>query len=1422
MASGVQIYHAGPNEYVQPHVVHPTTLDGILHLSLAVLTEGGMTPIPTAVPVFLKEMWISSSGLNNTHNHSAKAIASLTKNDSRNFEFDITACNATEDTVLAQIEGLRLTVIANSTEKVSGDLSEPQSCYSLVLKPDVDRAESIQLEEYCKEARLHAPEPVQFYQNLTFLIFVFLSRVTDKIAKVSPQNVRPHLLRYIDWARLEVARYSSGVVPGMRPDWIRLSQDASYIESLCDNVQNTNDQGRVFIAVGRRLEEVLYGLVDPLELLFETGLMRDLYHEINSNRTCFPEFERYLELLAHKNPNMRILEIGSGTGGTTAKILSLLTPDPGGVPGGSPRFSFYRYTDISQAFFEEAQENFRRHRTRMSYGILNIEIDPASQGYESEDYDLIIAANVLHATKDINATMKHVRQLLRPGGKLMMYEPTRPEILRTGFVAGLLSGWWLGIEEYRQWSPSVTSQKWHEILIDNSFSGVDLNFPDFVHDACQEGSIIISTATTHEEQDHLEAIIVIDLSSVVQTEAAEALVSLSKSHGVLECETCSLEQAASRPHVTSCAHVFLQELERPLLYSIVPHYFSKVQHLLGLSSGVLWVTSGGGSSPKAPEFNIIDGLLRVVRNERPTVKFSTLALETKGAPTEYQIQSVYRSLLRISSKVEDCQCEPEYVERNGLLHIPRAIQLESLSQTLYMRSLPQQSTVQTIGGSVPLKLALGSPGLLDTLHFIEDKERSLTLGTDEVEIEVHAIGMNFKDCLIALGKISGSMLGIECAGIVSRIGTETGIATGDRVLIYTSEAFKTFAKGKAEHVFQIPSDMPFHEAASIPAQFNTAWQAIHELARIKKDETILIHSAAGETGQAAIQIAQLLGAEVFATVGSNIKKHLLVEEYGIAEDKIFYSRNTSFAKGIKHMTKGRGVDVIVNSLSGEGLLASWNCIAPYGRFIEIGKKDILSDTGLPMLPFVKNVSFTAFDELSFLFEQPGRLREGLQSILGLFATKQLHVARPLHVFGFGDVEKAFRLMQDGKAAGKVVIEVKPEAQVAAVLDTRPSFLLHPKKTYLIVGGLGGLGRYIARWMVHRGAANLILLSQSGASGNEAAQQFLTELRAQGIRVEAPPCDVINAVALKGLLDNCAVDMPAIQGCIQGSMVLRDALFKTISCSDWKTATDCKTLRSWNLYNLLLLNLDFFVMLSLLSGVVSLRGQANYAAGNTFMDGLARYRGSRGQKAVSLDLGAMTEDGQLSENPDLLHRVLGYSALEGISRKQFSAILDYYCNPELPLLTDGNSQVLIGLGRSKGPGLDGMSISDQPMFSHLRQYGEVLTSGTTHNEEALDFRGLFLASTSLVESGAIVTEALTKKLSKSFPTLETIVDARKPLHSYGVDSLLAVELRNWLAREFCADIPVFELLGGSTFSSVGLIVAERTEIKQNIRTSRADE
>lgn len=281
---------------------------------------------------------------------------------------------------------------------------------------------------------------------------------------------------------------------------------------------------------------------------------------------------------------------------------------------------------------------------------------------------------------------------------------------------------------------------------------------------------------------------------------------------------------------------------------------------------------------------------------------------------------------------------------------------------------------------------------------------------------------------------------------------------------------------------------------------------------------------------------------------------------------------------------------------------------------------------------------------------------------------------------------------------------------------------------------------------------------------------------------------------------------------------QDALFENMSFDDWEAATACKTVGSWNLHTLLPKGLDFFIMLASASGVVGLRGQANYAAGNTYMDALARYRVAQGEKAVSLDLGAMTDDGLLAENVDLLNRVLAYGALRPISREQFFAILDYYCNPALPVLTSCQSQSIIGLGSSTGPGLDGIALSRQPLFRHLRQGEDVQASAAPSDEQVLDFKKLFSESSSLVDGGAIMSRALIKKLSRTLSTLQNEVDMQQPLHTHGVDSLLAIELRSWIAKEFSADVPVFEILGGSTFSTIGLMVAARSKVKHALWTS----
>ena len=267
---------------------------------------------------------------------------------------------------------------------------------------------------------------------------------------------------------------------------------------------------------------------------------------------------------------------------------------------------------------------------------------------------------------------------------------------------------------------------------------------------------------------------------------------------------------------------------------------------------------------------------------------------------------------------------------------------------------------------------------------------------------------------------------------------------------------------------------------------------------------------------------------------------------------------------------------------------------------------------------------------------------------------------------------------------------------------------------------------------------------------------------------------------------------------------------------WQAGVECKTIGSWNLHTMLPSGMDFFILLSSASGLVGLRGQTNYAAGNTYEDALARYRVARGEKAVSLDLGAMIDDGLLAETPELLNRVLAYGALNPISRRQFYGILDYFCDPNLPILSPEESQAVIGLGAGGGPGLDGVDFSRQPMLLQLLPTRNEKAGFGSGNEDATaNSREKLAQSTSWIEAGNVVVQALIAKLSKSLSTIQNDeVDIDKPLHAYGVDSLLAVELRNWIAKEFQADVAVFEALGGSTFSTLGMLVAGRSAVKHD--------
>ncbi|KAF2728283.1 reducing type I polyketide synthase [Polyplosphaeria fusca] len=1404
----IKVFEWPEDCHPQPHVVHPCTLDALLHFSIAAFTQGGTVTVPTAVPSLIRKCWIANHGLSMDGAEIVRAAAWLTEQHDRGAEFDISVLDEHESKVLMEAHGLQLTVVAEKEEATSFNTDAGQICYHLDFKPDLELLNLKQLTEYCGKARMQDHEPIQFFNDLTFLLLFFLTQAMSQLKKSNVSSAHPHLLKYFDWAKTQLSLYADDQLPHAKQGWVNLFSNEADIESKCRKVEEANELGRAYVATGRKLTAILKGDTDALEFLFASGLLEGLYREVNSQRACFDELSHFLDALGHKNPGQKIVEVGAGTGGTTEKILRSLSAGVHGISA-EPRYSVYCYTDISASFFESAPSKFFQY-PNVEYKVLDVELDPESQNFDCGTFDVVVAANVLHATCSIATTLKNVRKLLKPGGYLIIYEPTRPEILRTAFIMGLLPGWWLASEPERKWGPTMSCESWDRSLRENGFSGSDLELPDFVSPECREGTIIVSKAIpprtngVHVSSNTAEVVLVMDKTSTMQQDVAQRL------HSILpqDCLFANIEEAVAIEGLSEKCLVFLQEIWHPWLFDLSESHYSMFQNLTAVAHRILWVTAGGGSSCPKPEYGVVNGLFRVLRNEEPKRRYVTLALNIKSSVTNEHLESIGH-MLRLLEEAPESMEDMEYVEIDGLLQLPRVVPESVLSEELLRRSLPHQYQSLMIKNSPPLKLSIGSVGLLDTLHFTDGEDSKLPLNANEVEVEVRSIGLNFRDCLMALGRVPSSSYGSECSGIVCRVGDDCSLSVGDRVAMSSSSTFRTHARAKEGQVVKIPDAMTFSEAASIPTQFCTAWQAIHEKARLQKGESILIHSAAGGTGQAAVQVARYIGGIVYATVGSDTKKNILVKEYGIPDDHIFYSRDSTFAEAVMRRTNNRGVDVVLNSLAGDGLVSSWECIAPHGRFIELGKWDMLSNSKLPMYPFLKNASFMCFDGFTWQFDRPEEAHHTLETVFRQFEKGPFHVARPLHVYSLEHTEEAFRSMQEGTVAGKIVLDLQKDTTVKTMLPTRPSFYIDNRSSYVVAGGLGGLGRSISRWLVTRGAKHLILLSRSGVREG-ASREFLDELERQGVVVRAPACDITDSVALENVLRTCQEELPPIKGCIQGSMVLRDAVFESMEYRDWRLGTDCKTIGSWNLHRLLLRDLDFFVMLSSASGIVGLHGQANYAAGNSYLDALAHYRVSIGERGVSLDLGAMTEDGLLAENPDFLNRVLGYGALNGIGREYFYAILDYYCNPSVAL-DISNSQPIIGLGSGMGVGRDGMAVTRQLLLRHLND-SETRSAGRKVDVEQASWKERFSTAGSPDEAAQVVAMALVEKLQRILGSVRGDVDMNKSVAAYGVDSLLAVELRSWLAKEFQADVSLFEISNGASFSALSMLVVSRSKAR----------
>lgn len=480
----------------------------------------------------------------------------------------------------------------------------------------------------------------------------------------------------------------------------------------------------------------------------------------------------------------------------------------------------------------------------------------------------------------------------------------------------------------------------------------------------------------------------------------------------------------------SKVYVVLDDGEIPILEQVEEENFRAITQFVTSTRKLLWVTVASKKETQ-PEKSIVTGFARTARFENPELIFVTLEVEQLAQGSEQKsAQTVLNVLASSFNSLETVRpSELELVERDGVLSIPRLIRDSPSSEWIKDRVGTSSLSLFPLHDDRTLRLKIGTPGLLDSLHFVDDFEFSdKPLPSDELEIEVRAAGVNFRDVMVALGQLkSNSPTAGEYSGIVRRVGfsEQSNFNVGDRVCVWGGSTYGNIVRVKAAGASRIPEKMPFTVAASVPLVFVTAHYSLIDVARLQPGQTVLIHSAAGGVGQAAIMIAHHVGATVIATVSSSQKKQLIMDNFGIPSSHIFSSKLRSFKQGVLRLTEGKGVDVVLNSLSGEVLHESWACTAMFGTFVELGKTDIYRKGRLDMSKLDGTFSFASVDILTLLRYRPEVPAAILKKIMNMFDENKLKLVDPIHVRPITEIEDAFRFIQSRKHTGKVVLDCSP-------------------------------------------------------------------------------------------------------------------------------------------------------------------------------------------------------------------------------------------------------------------------------------------------------------------------------------------------------------------------------------------------------------
>lgn len=503
-------------------------------------------------------------------------------------------------------------------------------------------------------------------------------------------------------------------------------------------------------------------------------------------------------------------------------------------------------------------------------------------------------------------------------------------------------------------------------VANEAFEGFD-KIPTNANQALEEGLKLLYLGTITRKEAPIEHNQVHLVQLKPNDETLQVSTTLRRKYGWNVIEHPPTPSKVSLPELSTV--IVLDELFEPIISNITEEQYSLLQKLVADKCRLLWVTTGGHMNVTLPDRALFVGVARSLRGEDPqSTAIITLDVESpSGTGSLAAIDTALRHLAKEAAVAgPDYDWEPyenELVERDNTIFVTRILP----DTVLRGCEKPEPKLLPLHSHPSYVRLVSDRVGTLDSLHWSEEETFSDTIEDDLIEVEIHATSLNFKDVANVTGLVPANerQIGLESGGYVTRVGKDIGdrFKPGDRVLISRRDGgcLANKAKQILTGVNPIPDWMSFEDAAAMTTCYATAFYGLLDLARAQKGESILIHSGAGGVGLATIELAKYLGLEIYVTVGSEHKRNYLRENHGIPEDHMFTSRSIAFAPALMEATSGRGVDIILNALSGDMLHESWRCMANNGRFIEIGKKDMLDRNSLSMEPFTRNASYQAFD-----------------------------------------------------------------------------------------------------------------------------------------------------------------------------------------------------------------------------------------------------------------------------------------------------------------------------------------------------------------------------------------------------------------------------------------------------------------------------